>query len=78
MIATVILLCFDKNAVEELYLVNLLHFNEPDVGLWKEVEVDWALALREALPQNLDEYKGLQQNKFTGIRAVAEFLRVAL
>ena len=35
-IATIILRCFDKNTIEQLYLVNLLHFNEPDVGLWKE------------------------------------------
>ena len=46
-IATVILRCFDKNAVEELYLVNLLHFNEPNVGLWKGVKADWAMALCE-------------------------------
>ena len=54
---------FDKNALEVLYLVNLLHFNEPGVGLWKGVKADWALALHEAFPKNLDESKGLQQNK---------------
>ena len=60
-IATVILRCFDKNTVEELYLVNLLHFNEPDVGLWKGVKADWAMALREALPKfwtNTRDYSG--------------------
>ena len=39
-IATVILRCYDKNAIEELYLVNLLHFDDPDVGLWKGVKTD--------------------------------------
>ena len=50
-IATVILRCFDKNALEELYLVNLLHFKEPDVGLWKGMEAEWKTALRQALPK---------------------------
>ena len=40
-IATVILGCQDKNAIEELYLVNLLHFEDLDVGLWKGVTADW-------------------------------------
>jgi len=62
-IATVILRCFDTNAIEELYLVNLLHFNEPDVGLWKGMKANWALALQQSLPKNLDEYKELQQNE---------------
>ena len=61
--ATVILRCFDKNAVEELYLVNLLNFEDPDVGMWKGVRSDWAVALREALPKNLDECKRLLQNE---------------
>ena len=62
-IATVILRCYERNAIEELYLVNLLRFNDPDVGLWKGMKADWALALRQALPKNLDEYKELQQNE---------------
>ena len=62
-VATVILRCFDKNAVEELYLVNLLNFEDPDVGMWKGVRSDWAVALREALPKNLDECKRLLQNE---------------
>ena len=62
-IATVILRCYERNAIEELYLVNLLRFNDPDVGLWKGMKADWALALRKALPKNLDEYKELQQNE---------------
>ena len=62
-IATAILRCFDKNAVEELYLVNLLHFTELDIRLWKGVKADWALDLHEAPPKNLDKYKGLQQNE---------------
>ena len=63
-IATVILRCYERNAIEELYLVNLLRFNDPDVGLWKGMKADWALVLRKALPKNLDEYKELQQNEF--------------
>ena len=63
MIATVILRSYERNAIEELYLVNLLQFNDPDVGLWKEMKADWALAIRQALPKNLDEYKELQQNE---------------
>ena len=62
-IATVILRCYGKNAIEELYLVNLLHFDDPDVGLWKGVKADWALDLHEAQPKNLYKYKGLQQNE---------------
>jgi len=62
-IATVILRrCFESNAIEELYLVNLLRFNDPDVGFWKGMKADWALAIRQALPKNLDKYKELQQN----------------
>ena len=55
-IATVILRCYKSNAIEELYryLVNLLRFNDPDVGLWKGMKADWALAIRQALPKNLD------------------------
>ena len=55
-IATVILKCYNKDAIEQLYLVNLLHFEDPDVGLWKGVKCDWASALRETLPKNLEEY----------------------
>jgi len=62
-VATVILRCFDKNAIEELYLVNLLNFENPDVEMWKGVKCDWAKALQEALPKNLDECKRLQQNE---------------
>ena len=62
-VATVILRCFDKNAIEELYLVNLLNFENPDVEMWKGVKCDWAAALHEALPKNLDECKRLQQNE---------------
>ena len=52
-----------KNSIEELYLVNLLHFDASDFGLWKGVKADCALTLYEALTKNLDEYKKLQQNK---------------
>ena len=62
-VATVILRCFDKNEVEELYVVNLLNFEDPDVGMWKGVRSDWAVALREALPKNLDECKRLLQDE---------------
>ena len=62
-IANVILKCYNKDAIEQLYLVNLLHFEDPDVGLWKGVKCDWASALHEALPKNLEEYMRLQQNE---------------
>ena len=62
-IATVILRCYEKDSIEQLYLVNLLHFDDPDVGLWKGVKCDWASALREALPKNLEDYMRLQQNE---------------
>ena len=60
-VATVILRCFDKNSIEELDLVNLLNCEDPDIGMWKGVKTYWAL--REALPKNLEEIKGLQQNE---------------
>ena len=41
----------------------MLHFNEPDVGLWKGMKANWALALQQALPKNLDEYEDLRQNE---------------
>ena len=63
-IATVILRCFDKNALQELYFFNLLHFKVPDVGLWKGMEANWELPLRQTLPKKLDEYKQLQQNLY--------------
>ena len=59
-IATAILRCFERSAIAELYLVNLLQFNDPDVGLWQGMKADWALAIRQALPKNLDKYKELQ------------------
>ena len=62
-VAIIILRCFDKNTIEELYLVNLLNFEEPVVGTWKGVKADWAVAVREALPKILEEIKGLQQNE---------------
>ena len=55
--STVILRCYDKNAIEALDLVNFLTFEDSDVGLWKGVKANWALALREVLPKNLDENK---------------------
>ena len=60
-IATVIPRCFDKNTLKELYLVNFLDLKEPDVGLWKNMEGDWAFALRPALPNHQEEYTQLQQ-----------------
>ena len=50
-IVTAILRCFDNNALEELYLVNLLHFKKSDVELWKGMEAKWETALRQALPK---------------------------
>ena len=62
-IATVILRCFERSAIKKFYPVNLLRFTDPDVGLWKRMKADWALAIRQALPKNLDKYKELQQNE---------------
>ena len=59
-IATVILRCFERNAIEELYLVNLLGFNDPDIGSWKGMRADWASAIRQTLPKDLDEHTELQ------------------
>ena len=44
-------------------MVNLLNFENPDVEIWKGVKCDWAAALHEALPKNLNECKRLQQNE---------------
>jgi len=41
----------------------LLHFDDSEFGLWKRVKSDWASALHEALPKNLEEYMRLQQNE---------------
>ena len=52
-IATVVLRCFDKDATEELYLINLLTFDSPEVDRWKGMVVCWELALKEQVPKNL-------------------------
>ena len=44
-IATVVLRCFDKDATEELYLINLLTFDSPEVDRWKGMVACWELAL---------------------------------
>ena len=40
-IATVVLRCFDKDATEELYLINLLTFDSPEVDRWKGMVACW-------------------------------------
>ena len=40
-IATVALRCFDKDATEELYLINLLTFDSPEVDIWKGMVACW-------------------------------------
>ena len=37
--------CFDKDATEELYLINLLTFDSPEVDKWKGMVACWKLAL---------------------------------
>jgi len=39
-----------------------------NIGLWKGMKADSALAIRQALPKNLEKYKELQQNKLFLIR----------
>ena len=39
-VATLNLRFFDKTAVEQLCLVKLLNFEDPDVGMWKGVKSD--------------------------------------
>ena len=50
-LATVVLRCFDKDATEELYLINLLTFDidsqEALVDRWKGRVACWELALKE-------------------------------
>ena len=41
----------------------MLHFNEPDVKLWKGMKAEWELALQQAQQKNLDDYKEFQQNE---------------
>ena len=40
-LATGVLRCFDKDATEELYLMNLLGFDSPDVDRWKGMVACW-------------------------------------
>ena len=51
-IATVVLRCFDKGATEELYLINLLTFDSPEVDRWEGMVAYWELALEKQLPKN--------------------------
>ena len=51
-IATVVLRCFDKDATEELYLINLLTFDSPEVDKWKGMVACWELALEKQVPKN--------------------------
>jgi hypothetical protein len=44
-LATVVLRCFDKDAIEELYLINLLTIDSPEVDRLNCMVVCWELAL---------------------------------
>ena len=44
-LATVVLRCFDKDAIEELYLINLLPIDSPEVDRLNCMVVCWELAL---------------------------------
>ena len=55
--------CFDKDATEELYLINLLTFDSPEVDRWKGMVVCWELALKEQVPKNLFDLEELHQNE---------------
>ena len=63
MIATIVLRCFDKDATEELYLINLLMFDSPEVDRWKGMVACWELALKEQVPTNLFDLEELHQNE---------------
>ena len=66
-LATVILRCFDKDAQEELYFVNLLRFDSQDLDKWKGSVAHWELALKNTLPKNL---KDLEPVQYTSKQAV--------
>ena len=46
-VATVVLWCFDKDAPEELYLVDLLVFNYPNADRWVGMVENWELAFEK-------------------------------
>ena len=62
-LVTVVLRCFDKDATEELYLINLLTFDSPEVDRWKGMVACWELALKEQVPKNLFDLEELHQNE---------------
>ena len=61
--ATMALRCFDKDATEELYLINLLTFDSSQVDRWKGMVAFWELALEKQVPKNLFNLEELHQNK---------------
>ena len=62
-IATVVLRCFDKYATEELYVINLLTFDSPEVDRWKGMVACWELARKEQVPNNLFDLEELHQKQ---------------
>ena len=52
-LATVGLRCFDKDATEELYLINLLAFDSPEVDRWKGMVACWESTLKEQVPKRI-------------------------
>ena len=62
-IATVVLRCCDKDATEELYLINLLMFDSPEVDRWKCMDVCLELAHKAQVPKNLYDLEEMHQNE---------------
>ena len=62
-LATVVLRCFDKDATEKLYLINLLTFGSPEVDRWKGMIACWELALEKQVPKNLFDLEEMHQNE---------------
>ena len=48
-----VLRCFDKDATEELYLINLMVFDSAEVDRWEGMVADWELALDKQRQKNL-------------------------
>ena len=52
-----------KDATEELYLINLLTFDSPEVDRWKGMVACWELALKKQVPKNLFDREEVHQNE---------------
>ena len=62
-LATAILRCFDKDAIEELYVVSLLIFDSPDVDQWRGLVDCWQLGLQRNLPKTVVDLEKFNQNQ---------------